>query len=184
MSLSASYCNQVASDPAAVAHVVIPDAYQQSLAPFVRVGSYSEDKTGTTVLELPAFVEVEGATLADPIHDALPTDPADARVTDQDKDGNPGVTIKLSGLVSGDMYVVQRQTSELTGIAVSQDRVQGHYGFSSEQNVIASNPDTIKGLAAQTAVVDPNECASSFVFVRVAAASTCADLLASSTLFE
>ena len=184
VSMSAAYCSQVAADPAAPAHVNIPDAYQRSLAPFVRTGTYSGNGTGTGILAFPSFVELEGVTLADPAHDALPTDPADPRVTDQDKDGNPGVTIKLSGLVSGDMYVVQRQTSALTGIAVSEDRVQGDYGFTSEQIVLASNPEAIKTLAAQTAIADPNTCASSFVLVRVTAASACADVLADATLFN
>jgi len=184
VSMSASYCSQVAADPASPAHVNIPDAYQQSLVPFVRAGTYGDNGTGTDILAFPSFVELEGVTLADPAHDALPTDPTDPRVTDQDKDGNPGVTIKLSGLVSGDMYVVQRQTSALTGIAVSEDRVQGDYGFTSEQIVLASNPEAIKTLAAQTAIADPNVCASTFVLVRITAASTCADVLANATLFN
>jgi hypothetical protein len=184
ISLSAEYCDQTNDDPGSPAHVVIPDAYKRSLVPFVRTGTYGDNGSGTDVLELPTFVEVQGATLSDPAHDALPTDPSDPRVTDQDGDGNPGVTIKLQGIVSGDLYVVQRQMSELTGIAVAQDRLEGHYGFTSEQNVLAANPAELKTLAAQTAIVDPNACASRFVFVNVTETATCTDVLANSTLFD
>jgi hypothetical protein len=183
--MNAEYCDQTAStDATALAYVIIPDSYVKSIKPFVRLGSYAPGSDGVNVLILPSFVEVQGATLADPVNDALPTDPSDPAVTDQDQDGNPGITIKLGGIVSGDLYVVQRQTSELTGIAVSSDRIEGHYGFTSEQNVLASNPSSLKVLAAQTAITDSNLCASTFAMVRVQAASTCADLVANSTLFD
>ena len=184
ISLSAQYCDQFAEDPTALAHVVIPDAYKRSLASFVRTGTYSQNSAGIDTLTLPSFVEVEGATLADPAHDALPTVSSDSRVVDQDQDGNPGVTIKLSGLVSGDLYVVQRQISELTGFATSQDSLRGQYGFTSEQIILDSNPTTLKSLAAQTANVDPDACASNFALVRVASTATCADVLANATLFD
>ncbi len=184
ISLSAQYCNQYAEDPDALAHVVIPDAYVSSLAPFVRTGTYAVDDSGTTVLTFPNFVEVEGAHLTDLAQDALPTSASDSRVFDQDQDGNPGVTIKLTGPVSGDLYVVQRQISELTGVATTVDRVSGHYGFTSEQVILDSNPTSLKALAAQTAIVDPDACDSTFTLVRVAAAAACADVLANSTLFD
>ncbi|MBX3250750.1 MAG: hypothetical protein KF901_26460 [Myxococcales bacterium] len=41
--------------------------------------------------------------------DALPMDASDPRVYDQDGDGHPGVTVSISGLASGDLYVVQWQ---------------------------------------------------------------------------
>jgi hypothetical protein len=184
VSLSAQYCAQKAEDPDSPAHVVIPDSYVSSLKPFVRSGNYAPDSTGVAVLKLPSFVEVQGAELAEPASDLLPTDPNDAHVVDQDRDGNPGITIKLSGLASGDLYVDQRQTSTWTGIAVGADRVEGRYAFKSEQNVLASNPTALKSLASQTAVADPSACASTFVMVRVGATATCADVLADTSILD
>lgn len=184
VTLSAQYCSQKAEDPDSPAHVVIPDSYVSSLKPFVRSGKYAADSTGVAVLQLPSFIEVQGAELAAPSSDLLPTDADDATVVDQDKDGNPGITIKLSGLASGDLYVVQRQTSTWTGIAVGADRVEGRYAFKSEQNVLAANPTALKSLAAQTAVADPSACASSFVMVRVGATATCAEVLADTSILD
>jgi hypothetical protein len=184
LSISAAYCDQRAADPKALAHVVIPDSYKRSLKPFVRTGSYAIGDAGAEILSLPNFVEVEGATLVDPANDALPTDATDPLVTDQDQDGNPGITIKLSGIVSGDLYVVQRQKSVVTGIAVTSDRIAGHYEFTSEQIVLDSNPATLKPLAAQTAITDPLPCASTYTAVRVAAEASCADVLANSKIFD
>jgi hypothetical protein len=181
--VSAQYCDQDAEDPEALAHVVIPDTFKRSLKPFVRTGSYVAS-TPPAVLSLPTFTEVVGATLTDPDDDSLPTDPDDPRLVDEDQDGNPGVTIKLSGIVSGDLYVVQRLKSALTGIGVSADRVEGHYGFSSEQVILSSNPASLKALAEQTAIVDPALCASTFTMVRVPAEATCTSVTANATLFE
>jgi hypothetical protein len=185
VSMSARYCAQAAEDPESLAHVIIPEGNVASLKPFVRNGTYTMSSAGAEVLLFPSFVEVIGATLANPESDPLPTDASDPNVIDQDQDGNPGITIKLSGLASGDLYVVQRQTSTWTGIAVSADRVEGHYGFISEQNILASVPATLKALASQVAIGDPNLCASTFVMVRVGATTTCADVLADATnLFD
>jgi len=185
VTISAAYCDQSAdTDSTALAYVIIPDSYVKSLKPFVVRGTYAMGSAGADVILLPTFIEVQGATLADPTNDPLPTDPSDPAVTDQDQDGNPGITIKLGGIVSGDLYVVQRQKSELTGIAVSSDRVEGHYGFTSEQNILTSNPTALKTLAAQTAIADPTLCASTFTMVRVQATWTCIDVNAATTLFN
>lgn len=182
--LDARYCAQHAEDPAAPAHVVIPESYASSLAPFTRLGTYAADLTGTTMLRLPPFVEVVGAELDDPAATPLPTTAEDPSVIDQDGDDLPGVTIKLSGLVSGDLYVVQRQTSELVGIAVGPDRLEGRYDFTTEQNVLDANPSTLKLLAAQTAVADPEPCTSTFVMVRLPAQTTCEELLTDVERFD
>jgi hypothetical protein len=185
VTFSAQFCNQYAeSDPGAQAYVVIPDTYVKSLKPFDRTGTYSAVDGGANVLHLPLFPEVQGAALADPMNDPLPTDASDPAVDDQDNDGNPGITIKLGGLVPGDLYVVQRQIDELTGIAVSNDRVVGRYDYTSEQIVLDSNPSALKVLASQTAKTDPRPCKSTFTMIRVAATWTCADVLADSTLFD
>ena len=179
------FCDQYAEDDGAPAHITVPESYVRSLQPFERDGTCAMGDAGAAnVLWLPMHTQVVGATLADPVNDSLPTDPNDPTVFDQDQDGNPGITIKLSGVASGDLYVVQRQKDEMTGIAVTNDRVVGHYSFTSEQNVLASNPEWLKGLATQTAVTDGRPCASMFIMVRLAAGTTCAGVLANSTLFN
>ena len=185
VNFSAQFCDQRAdSDSGAQAYVIIPESYVKSLKPFDRTGTYSSVDGGANVLRLPMFPQVEGALLTDPVNDPLPTDASDRAVVDQDGDGNPGITIKLGGLVSGDLYVVQRQIDELTGIAVSNDRVVGRYDYTSEQIVLDSNPQALKVLASQTAKTDPRPCMSTFTMIRVAATWTCADVLADSTLFD
>jgi hypothetical protein len=182
------YCDQYAEeDPNAPTHVAIPDKYKASLARFQRTGTYaSQADGGVAVLDLPTFTEVEGAHLADPVNGVLPTVPTDLQVFDQDADGNPGVTIKIGGLISGSLYVVQRQKSALSGIATGKDRVEGHYEFASEQIILDSDSPILKATAgSQQAMTDPNTCASAFTMVRMPAVTTCADVLAdAATLFQ
>jgi hypothetical protein len=188
LSVTAQYCDQYnEEDPGALTHVTIPDAYKRTLAPFTRTGTYApQGDGGAAMLNLPPFVEVVGAHLADPANDVLPTAATDPRVFDQDGDGNPGVTIKISGIVSGDLYVVQRQKSDLLGIATSADRVEGHYGFTSEQVILGSTNTLLQSAASgQQAIVDPDASASTFTMVRVSAGATCADIVAcAATLFQ
>jgi hypothetical protein len=179
------FCNQYAEqDATAPAQLTVPESYVRALKPFERTGTYAAGDAGVNVLWLPMYPEVVGAALADPANGPLPTDPSDPAVYDQDQDGNPGITVKVSGIVSGDLYVVQRQKDELKGIAISNDRVVGSYSFTSEQNILATNPTALKLLATQTALTDSRECASTFVMVRLAAGATCADVLATGTVFD
>jgi hypothetical protein len=181
LSVTAQYCDQYnEEDPGAVTHVTIPAAYVSTLAPFTRTGTYlPQGDGGAATLSMPTFTEVVGAQIADPANGALPTAAADPQVVDQDGDGKPGVTIKIGGLVSGDLYVVQRQKSDLSGIATGSLRVEGHYGFTSEQVILGSTSALLQSAASgQQAVTDPNTCASTFTMVRLGDAATCADVLA------
>jgi hypothetical protein len=178
--MRAQYCSRYAEeDPGAISHVTIPDAYVRSLVGFTRTGTYAtQGDAGPSALTLPTFAEVQGAHLADPMNDALPA-LGDSRVFDQDADGNPGITIKISSMIVGDLYVVQREKSQLAGVATGVDRVEGLYQFTSEQAILDSNSALLKATASsQVAVPDANACASTFIMVRVAPAATCTDVTA------
>lgn len=66
--------------------------------------------------------QVVGATLDDP-DAALPTDAADARVTDDDLDGDPGVTIESN--FGPQLVVVRRAIRAMSGVITSSDEVDG-----------------------------------------------------------
>jgi hypothetical protein len=79
------------------------------------------------------YVAVVGAELEDPAADPLPTDPDDSRVTDPDGDGQPGVTVRIEGVVSGGVYVVQRIERALEGTLASDGRMTGTVIGSNQQ---------------------------------------------------
>ncbi len=169
VTLGASYCDRIQhDDPSNPAKVVLPDAWRLTPAPLVRSGSFADDGTGQMTLTLPTLIEVFGAILTDPANEALPVDANDPRLFDTDRDGFPGITVDLTGLISGTLRSVQRQATALYGVAVSPDRVEGGMAYESDQSVVASDPPNIKTLySGSKASADPTACSSTFVMVRV-----------------
>src|SRR5512137_1116630 len=115
--------------PVAVSRV--PEEFIASLHPAPRTAILEPRDSGWR-FEQPWVTEVRGARLADPANEPLPTDAADPRVTDQDGDGHPGLTVPVTvaGLVSGDTYVVQRLRFALSGDVVDADTISGSIEWS------------------------------------------------------
>jgi len=170
VTLNASYCERTVETDS-VEQTVLPDAFVKALTPYTQSGTY-QVTGGVGHFKLPDFPEVLGAKLNVPMNDALPTDPTDSRVFDQDGDGHPGMTVKLTGLIDGDAYVVERQISSYDGVALTKDHLQGKLGFSSEQVVLDSNPAIIKN-QSPSGSTDPEACNSHFDAVRLSASADC-----------
>lgn len=175
LSITAETCSIILQSTPALAETIIPDAFIQSLEIATRPGTLTVDGDRVEVF-FPTFVEVRGANLDDPINDPLPTEADDPRVFDQDEDGNPGLTVRVTGLLDGEIYVVQRGANELTGVVEGSDRFDGLVTWENEQEVLGadnplldSNPET---------VVNPDPTASFFRTTRVPADADCAALVA------
>ena len=136
-------------------------------------GSYSWQREQATVLV--------GCKLADPINTPLPTSASDPAVFDQDGDTKAGVTIKVGGFVSGDLYTVQRQRFSYTSTALpAVGKANGSTIDRSEQNTVdASNP-----LLKQKVALNPVDAKSTFRLVKITGITTCTELInQSGTLF-
>lgn len=119
-------------------------------------------------------VEIRGAVLAHPDTDPLPTDPGDPAVVDQDRDGQPGVTVLLAGLVDGAVYVVQRIWTELEGCSDAAGGFQGSVSWGEEQVVLgADNP-----VLVMQSVITPIPGAGRFWMRPVPAGTDCDYLVA------
>jgi hypothetical protein len=182
ITFDAQYCDHYSEDPDLVVHVVIPEAYTAALPPFTRSGTYV--KAGDTYeYSLPQLWQVEGAVLDDIDSDPLPTTPDAPVVVDQDMDGKPGMTLRLTGLVDGEIYVVERHWTTVEGGPESEDEIRGQLTFDAEQVILESDPANLKDLAQQ-ATPDKAACASFFRMKRVADDADCALLKESfATLF-
>jgi hypothetical protein len=117
---------------------------------------------------------VLGAHLEDQAGDALPASARDGRVFDQDGDGHPGVTLRVRGIVAGELYVVQRATSLLDGTGRA-GRFSGRVSFSSDDVVLGA---TRRLLTLRTRT-RPDLARSSFWLERLPARSTCRDAMTS-----
>ncbi|NMB75533.1 MAG: hypothetical protein GYA21_10445 [Myxococcales bacterium] len=144
--------------------VVFPEAFLQSLETYPRVIELRPD-LGTNRFVSPLAVEVYGAHLVDPVNDTLPAEAADSRVYDQDGDGKPGVTIRVTGLVDGEIYLVQRSKSTLSGWFESPDRWGGLIDSEVEQVYLGSDNPVLSKPNESTKDPDPSH--STIVLKRI-----------------
>lgn len=107
----------------------------------------------------------------------LPAKIDDPTVFDWDGDGHPGATVKLSVplLPAGELYIVQRGQSILTGRVVQPGRIEGglevlHF----DQRVLGAHP----GFFARSPEIETNPKDSRFTLSPVPAHSTCESLRA------
>jgi len=178
-----TYCSTVIDTGSALAKTVIPGAFLASLGELVRPAFL--DASGATIQFVqPWYTQVRGARLVDPENDPLPTSPDDPRVLDQDGDGKPGLTVKvtLMGILSGEAYVVQRVRYRMLGTVISAARITGLIEWTNEQVTIgASSP--LFGVDTKP-TPNPVPEKSYFVMARIPATADCAEIVADEkTLF-
>lgn len=177
-------CSTTIDNGTTLVKTEIPDAFIRSLPGLSWTATLEPSDAGLDFVT-PWITSVNGARLDDPESDSLPTRADDPRVVDQDGDGKPGLTVHVSvmgGLISGDVYVVQRDRSKLSGAVLSPDEVDGLVEWSSEQSVLgASSPLLLGGTVARP---DPIAEHSYFRARRVDDATSCVDLrVMAGTLF-
>ncbi|MGE5219876.1 MAG: hypothetical protein ACM3SP_22980 [Chloroflexota bacterium] len=107
--------------------------------------------------------------------DKLPVKVDDPAVFDWDGDGHPGATLKISIplLPDGELYVVQRGRSLLTGRVVQPGRVEGNIDVRNfEQRVLDAWPSFL----AKSPEIVPDAKESRFILTSIPAGTTCAAL--------
>ena len=129
-------CDLQSKTTPAVVRTEYPPALIQNL-PQPRLDGRLVSKEGTLFFHQPRETIVIGADLDDLEREPLPADPADARVVDQDADGQPGVTVTVRGFVSGDVFVTQRNSSEFWGER-NETGFTGALRFATEQNILGA----------------------------------------------
>lgn len=118
-----------------------------------------------------------GADLEDPENDPLPQDADDPRVVDADEDGHPGVTVDVDGLVSGQVYLVQRLVRGLRGTAGRDGRMTGNVMGTGDQRVIGASSGILRTFTPQFEH-NPDPDRNTFIWVPVPDGSTCESILA------
>lgn len=107
--------------------------------------------------------------------DKLPAKIDDAAVFDWDGDGHPGATLKLSVplLPAGELYIVQRGQSILSGRVLQAGRIEGTLEVRQfDQRVLGARPSFL----ARSPEIEPNAKESRFTLSQIAADSSCLSL--------
>jgi hypothetical protein len=122
----------------------------------------------------PRAERVLGARLAP--GEPLPRTGEDPRVVDGDGDGAPALSVEVRGLVSGRVFVVQRDWSALEGRLRSPRSVEGEVRWGSEQRVVGAEPALLQQDPSSRPHPDPTK--SWFRMTRVPSGARCAELIA------
>lgn len=155
----------------------IPPAFQRAVSGRERPVKLEPTGRGWRYLQ-PTQTEVSGARLKNPQADKLPDDEDDPRVLDPDRDGHPGLTVQVRGLIDGDIYVVQRDTSELSGeLSADQTRIRGTMRWRVQQAVLDATSVFLSGDPPDSKQ-HPDPRRSTFQMTRVAPGASCAALIA------
>ncbi len=125
----------------------------------------------------PRYTIVRGVRLQDPEKDPLPTDPNDPRIFDQDKDGKPGMTIRVSvlGFIEGEIYIIQRDWNSLRSTTLTPTTIDGLIEWGSEQVVIGASNPLLAGQSENTP--DPKRENSYFRTTRIDPNMSCAQIV-------
>jgi hypothetical protein len=118
---------------------LISDAFLKSMPEVRRKGHLRRREDGGVELFFPLHWQIQGARLKDIASDPLPESSADPRVFDQDGDGQPGVTVRVEGIVSGNLYVVQRSWDEWQATLGATGEVHGQMKWGMEQVILGSS---------------------------------------------
>jgi hypothetical protein len=178
LTVDTEICSLESESDTDLVQTVFPDAFVRSL-PVIRRPAAVMPAAGGYRFFVPRFYEVRGVELADPERDPLPTDPTDPRIQDPDGDRNPGLTVRITGIVDGEVYVIQRTWSVMDGQAPEAGEIQsvsGLIAWGDEQVVLGSDNPVLE--SPREGYIDPVPENSHFDFKRVASGKSCADIIA------
>lgn len=147
----------------------LPPSFRRALPKVVTNARVKREGTAYSFHQ-PDQTLVLGAEITPKASAPLPTDPSDARVRDHDEDGKPGVTVRVSGIVSGEIYLAQRSTSSLTGHA-TPDGFHGTIRFTNDQSILGATKDVLK----RNPNAHPDPSRSEFTLKKVAPHLTCSE---------
>lgn len=136
----------------ALVTTVLPDAALAAIQPATRGATLASDGQ----VSFAGLIEVWGAALANPETDPLPTSPSDASVVDHEPDGKPGMTVRIAGLLDGEVYVVQRNFTSLEGAYDGLSRIDGLVTWRQEQSILDADNPLLKAPLATRTNPDPN----------------------------
>ncbi|MEQ8278899.1 MAG: hypothetical protein RMA76_30375 [Deltaproteobacteria bacterium] len=95
---------------------------------------------------------------------------------DQDSDGHPGVTVRIEGLVDGEVYVKQVGWQASEGRFVGDDRVAGAVTFGLEQEILGATSERLQDPLPSRP--HPEAKKNPFRARRIPTSATCAQVLA------
>lgn len=141
------FAEQVTDQPI---ETFLSDAATQAIKPVPTPVTVDVDGGVLRVRRPPTPTPV-GVRLDDPATEALPTDPTDPRLVDDDGDGNPGITVlvRFDGGSEAQLFIARREIFEYDVTQRGPDELEGVVTDSSEQLVIGATNEALLATDAQ-----------------------------------
>jgi hypothetical protein len=133
--LEETVCSIESEGPSSLIETTYPAAFIDAMSGRERTAELALD-AGRFVYREPKSYRTSGVELEDPASDDLPNRPDDPRVRDPDGDGRPGLTVEVTGFVTGRVFMIQKGWSELVGHIRSARQIEGRVRWDSDQSVI------------------------------------------------
>jgi len=127
------------------------------------------------------YLEIRGAVLEDPKNDPLPTKENLENQWDQDRDGNPGATTVMNGLITGEIWNVNR-ADQFGDFEIAQlgengrvEKFKGLLTTENESGILGASNPLYEVVIEPNLYVDDNR--SYMRFMRLPDDATCTDVV-------
>jgi hypothetical protein len=163
---------------------VIDDNLFSSMEPIAADGTAGIDEDSVLHMTTRPAVMTLGVDLAEPFDDPMPQDEDDPAVVDQDQDGEPGVTVEVSGW---EVYLGIRSVFEVEGAFGNDGRVAGSCTLDFETEIYGDNVpffdarEEAEESAADNEIVSQND---TFVLIPIEDSLSSCEALRESNLFD
>lgn len=137
--------------------------------PYVEVA----ENNGKTSFKLNRDWELRGANMVEPASETMISDTNDSRIFDHDEDGKPAFTIRVNGIITGEIYYVDRLSQIFIGELVEDGKIEGNIEWKDEQFIHSSTNTTLQ----EEEKTIPKSDKSVFQFVKVADNMNCDTML-------
>lgn len=162
-------CDMSVETSTGMASTVVPSAFVEAVG---RSSWQAAVNAGT--LFSPTTYATLGMSELGP-DDALPESAADPRILDPDADGQPGMTIEVTGLAGGEMYFVQRGWREFESTRLTGTTIDGTVRWDTTRVVLDATSRSLRN--ARPAVPTRSPAENYFRMTRVSDQATCSEIL-------
>lgn len=164
-------CELETENPIPTVSTEYPAAFIRALSGATRQAHLERDDEGHLLFVQPRLWKVDGVKTVDVAALKLPTSSEDPSVLDPDSDGHPGLTVRVNGIVSGDVRVVSKGWTSLKAELSDPSRIQGEVRWHTEQRILETTNGLLDHQPNPSPHPDPKR--SWFRMVRVEGSAGC-----------
>jgi hypothetical protein len=174
LSITSEVCDVRIDSSAKKVRTVVPDSFVEAIGEQTRRATLDRDGAELSFFA-PKKYSTVGVDLRNPQYETLPEEPDDPRVSDADNDGHPGVTLRIEGIISGELYVIQRAWDVMRGTVQGHKYIDGLIDWGNDQVLLDSNSIFLRNQPPSWP--HPNEKRSYFRTTRISDSATCNDVV-------